>query len=76
MIVYGTNYKRIPNYLPSTYMWLIRHFLGLLPIPLLPQFSNNILFEWNRLSDQCQDYLKNGRSFNEDSNIINYFIVE
>ncbi|XP_060524257.1 uncharacterized protein LOC132700752 isoform X2 [Cylas formicarius] len=44
---------------PGVYLWTIRHFLGLLPLPVLPRYTNNVTFFWTELSRQCRVYLKN-----------------
>lgn len=40
---------------PKSFLWLIEHFLGLLPIPLLPVYMNGKNFEWFLLSLKCED---------------------
>lgn len=76
MLIFEVDYQKLSSFQPGTYLWVIRHFLGILPIPLIPKYSNEISIDWNRLSDQCQDYLKYGRSFQEDSYILDHLIVE
>ncbi|KAK9890631.1 hypothetical protein WA026_011991 [Henosepilachna vigintioctopunctata] len=39
---------------PQSFLWLIEHFLGMLPIPLLPHYSNGVHLEWLYLSEQCK----------------------
>ncbi|XP_044753857.1 uncharacterized protein LOC123313172 [Coccinella septempunctata] len=39
---------------PQSYIWLIEHFLGLLPIPLLATYINGYNFNWFYLSEECR----------------------
>lgn len=59
-------YKRDVH--PLTYLWIIRHFLGLLPLPLFTRYSNGKKFRWVELARQCRRYRMQS-SFQLDSNI-------
>ncbi|XP_057671539.1 uncharacterized protein LOC130903452 [Diorhabda carinulata] len=39
---------------PGAFFWIIRHFLGLLPIPLFPAVTCNQKFPWKELSQQIK----------------------
>ncbi|KAL3268369.1 hypothetical protein HHI36_007485 [Cryptolaemus montrouzieri] len=39
---------------PQSFLWLIEHFLGLLPIPLLPPYLQEKRLNWLLLSKQCK----------------------
>lgn len=41
---------------PESWFWLIRHFLGLLPIPLFPKYSNGHKFDWEYMAMKCKLY--------------------
>ncbi|KAF2896213.1 hypothetical protein ILUMI_09972 [Ignelater luminosus] len=50
---------------PGAPLWVLRHFLGLLPLPLLPQYTNGRKYAWRNLSTACKisltDYVTRGR---------------
>ncbi|XP_063908684.1 uncharacterized protein LOC135126589 isoform X2 [Zophobas morio] len=39
---------------PSSLFWLLRHFLGLLPLPLFPHFTDGRSYNWEYLATQCR----------------------
>lgn len=39
---------------PGILLWILRHFLGLLPLPLLPDYANGQYFSWKRLAQLCK----------------------
>ncbi|EEZ98817.2 hypothetical protein TcasGA2_TC004423 [Tribolium castaneum] len=41
---------------PLTFLWLIRHFLGVLPLPLFTKYSNGRKYNWDFLASQCQKH--------------------
>ncbi|ENN80790.1 uncharacterized protein LOC109533267 [Dendroctonus ponderosae] len=43
---------------PGAYLWVIRHFLGLLPLPLFPSFTKGANFDWLLLSTGCRRAFK------------------
>ncbi|KAB0799626.1 hypothetical protein PPYR_07506 [Photinus pyralis] len=42
---------------PGALLWVIRHFIGLLPVELLPKRIGNVKYNWMRLSKPCAKYL-------------------
>lgn len=44
---------------PGAYLWVIRHFLGLLPLPLFPGCTKGTKFDWPTLSTGCRRAFKN-----------------
>ncbi|CAH1183435.1 unnamed protein product [Phaedon cochleariae] len=46
---------------PGSYFWLIRHFLGLLPIPLLPKYFHKFTYDWENLGKKCQMVLSHNK---------------
>lgn len=50
--------------LPGVLLWIIRHFIGLLPLPLLSDYADGKFFNWKKLSRLCKRYLTLN---NEDS---------
>lgn len=61
---------------PGAYFWLIRHFLGLLPIPLLPSYSQEIRFDWISLSDKCKNFLQHYESQRDKKYRLDYEFAE
>ncbi|XP_044259455.1 uncharacterized protein LOC123007970 [Tribolium madens] len=41
---------------PLTFFWIIRHFLGVLPLPLFAKYSNGRKFNWEFLAGQCRKH--------------------
>ncbi|KRT81369.1 hypothetical protein AMK59_6009, partial [Oryctes borbonicus] len=39
---------------PGILLWILRHFIGLLPLPLLPEYTNGQHFSWRRLAQFCK----------------------
>ncbi|CAG9768805.1 unnamed protein product [Ceutorhynchus assimilis] len=60
--------------LPGTYFWLIRHFMGLLPLPLFPKFTNGIHFHWNSVANECKMAFKT--CDNRERNRLDYDIAQ
>ncbi|XP_030752066.1 uncharacterized protein LOC115879390 [Sitophilus oryzae] len=48
----------IQGYPTGSYFWLLRHFLGLLPLPLLPTYTNGCWFDWVDIGEECRYVLK------------------
>ncbi|GJQ76512.1 hypothetical protein Trydic_g2217 [Trypoxylus dichotomus] len=47
--------KPMPSGLPpGVLLWILRHFIGLLPLPLLPEYTNGQHFSWKRLAQFCK----------------------
>ncbi|XP_022920033.2 uncharacterized protein [Onthophagus taurus] len=47
--------RQMPNVTPpGVILWVIRHFMGLLPIPLLPSYSDEKYFNWYQLARVCK----------------------
>ncbi|KAJ8918030.1 hypothetical protein NQ315_011486 [Exocentrus adspersus] len=61
---------------PGAYFWIIRHFLGLLPIPLLPTYSGDVRFEWSNLSEKCRYFLQHYESERSKKYLLDYKIAE
>ncbi|XP_076253174.1 uncharacterized protein LOC143191689 [Rhynchophorus ferrugineus] len=73
-LVYDANYhKNIQNYHPKIYFWVLRHFFGLLPLPLLPTYTNGIWFDWHSIANECLYILRNPRGSNR--NILDHEIM-
>ncbi|VEN60248.1 unnamed protein product [Callosobruchus maculatus] len=73
IITFDLYYYRSVSYRTGTYFWLLRHFLGLLPIPLLPSYTHGTYFDWNYLAERCKRFFKDqNRSM---CNIIDYDIA-
>lgn len=49
------------NKIPGALLWIIRHFIGLLPLPLLASYADGRFFRWTELSETCRKY------FSEDN---------
>ncbi|CAG9857196.1 unnamed protein product [Phyllotreta striolata] len=58
----------------GAYFWIIRHFLGLLPLPLLPPCTSTRKYSWRNLSSKCRNVLKSKPRYKEDCNSLNYLI--
>ncbi|KAF5270411.1 hypothetical protein FQR65_LT05599 [Abscondita terminalis] len=43
---------------PGTYLWVIRHYLGLLPVQILPKRIGNTKFMWWKIGRECEASLK------------------
>ncbi|KAL1500936.1 hypothetical protein ABEB36_006352 [Hypothenemus hampei] len=43
------------QYNTGAYFWMLRHFLGLLPLPLLPSYTNNVIFNWRALAKKLNN---------------------
>lgn len=43
---------------PGALLWVIRQFIGLLPLPVLPHYADGKFFHWNKLGNYCRSYLK------------------
>ncbi|XP_045475546.1 uncharacterized protein LOC123681277 [Harmonia axyridis] len=54
----------------QSFIWLIEHFLGLLPLPLLAPYMNGYYFNWFYLSQKCtgifndKNYKRKTKNFN------------
>lgn len=46
------------EYSPGSFFWVIRHFFGLLPLPILPSYTKDVHFYWNTLADKCKSVFK------------------
>lgn len=61
--------------LPGALLWILRHFLGLLPLPILPHYTDGETFQWIKLSEHCWRYIigsKKGMRFEK----LNKTIIE
>nr|CAH7737312.1 unnamed protein product [Callosobruchus chinensis] len=72
-ITFDLYYYRSILYRTGSYFWLLRHFLGLLPIPLLPDYTNGIYFDWNYLAERCKRFFKD--QHRSVCNVIDYDIA-
>lgn len=75
-LVYDVYFEHLSNYLPGTYFWLIRHFIGLLPIPLLPKYANGVTFDWRYLAEKCKTFLKKYQSHQEKKFELDYILAQ
>ncbi|XP_066138533.1 uncharacterized protein [Euwallacea fornicatus] len=57
------------DFSPGAYFWLLRHFLGLLPIPLLPAYTGGINFEWKSVANECKKYFNCYNSYEQKRNL-------
>ncbi|XP_066256851.1 uncharacterized protein [Euwallacea similis] len=54
---------------PGAYFWLLRHFLGLLPLPLLPAYTGGVNFNWKSLANKCKKYFKCHNNYDQRGNL-------
>ncbi|CAH1109189.1 unnamed protein product [Psylliodes chrysocephalus] len=61
----------------GAYFWIIRHFLGLLPIPLIPKITSTHRYNWEELSRKCRNLLRTNKFRNrKEFNFFNYSIAK
>lgn len=62
--------------LPGALLWIIRHFIGLLPLPLMPHYTNNKFFNWKKLSLMCKQYLTSKEENFQEECKLNIIIIQ
>ncbi|XP_050300917.1 uncharacterized protein LOC126739326 isoform X2 [Anthonomus grandis grandis] len=58
-LISSLDYRITENYTPGSYFWVLRHFFGLLPVPVCPKYTKGAKFEWASLAEECKYLLKN-----------------
>ncbi|KAF5284492.1 hypothetical protein FQA39_LY17027 [Lamprigera yunnana] len=51
-------------------LWLVRHYIGLLPIQILPKRINDVKYVWSKLAKECQNALHSGCSVKPKEDVL------
>nr|XP_023025401.1 uncharacterized protein LOC111513424 isoform X1 [Leptinotarsa decemlineata] len=76
ILVSEVHYKSYRFDQPETYFWLIRHFLGLLPISLLPKYAGGFVFDWEVLAKNSKNIICYDRRNQDEKKLLDYLIAK